>query len=172
MINDLYSKIGSILKEWCKNRASKNGDINYSPNNSEGDRFIGFSTQVIESILTPLEGSKIKWKRGVYILYQIDSKFDHKTRVDTVNISCVINNVGLSPSGKEFCEFLITTVGEDIKENWITKKLKTWNVRKCTENEELETIKADINSTLNSILENDIINFEREFLKPILKKNE
>jgi hypothetical protein len=170
MINDLYSKIGTILIEWCKNRASKNCDINFRANDSEGNRFIGFSTQVIESILPPLESSEIKWKNGVYILYVIDNKFNLKTRVDTVNISCVINNVGLSPSGKEFCELLITAAGKDIKENWITKKLKTWNVRKCKENEKLETIEDDINSTLNDILENDISNFEKEFFEPRLKK--
>lgn len=82
--------IGSLLSDWCKQRAEKDEGFVYRSGFDSTHRLIRFTTPVLQSLFVLPENQKGHWANGFAAMYEIHNA------PEGVTLSCTASSIGLS----------------------------------------------------------------------------
>ena len=86
--------IGSLLSDWCKQRAEKDEGFIYRSGFDSTHRVIRFTTPMLQSLFTLSENQKGYWANGNAAMYEIHNS------PEGVTLTCTVSTLGL---GKREC---------------------------------------------------------------------
>ena len=82
--------IGSLLSDWCKQRAEKDEGFIYRSGFDSSHRVIRFTTPMLQSLFILTENQKGYWANGYAAMYEIHNA------PGGVTLSCIASSIGLS----------------------------------------------------------------------------
>ena len=140
--------IGSLLSDWCKQRAEMDEGFIYRSSFDSAHRVIRFTTSMLQSLFALPENQKGHWANGLAAMYEIHNA------PEGVVLSCTASSIGLSKRDSMRMKALASACNAAESEN--TYCLARWN--NSNEAENINTL-TDV---LDQILEFEVAWFEAE----------
>ena len=86
MRNEIELRLqGSLLSDWCAQKAVQCGDFIYQRSFDSTHRIIRFSTKVLETLFPPLAAPRGHWNNGHALMYEI------RNEANGIALSCVVS---------------------------------------------------------------------------------
>ena len=140
--------IGSLLSDWCKQRAEKDEGFIYRSGFDSSHRVIRFTTPMLQSLFTLSENQKGYWANENAAMYEIHNS------PEGVTLTCTVSTLGL---GKRECARLQALAAAcDAAENKKTYRLAEWNI-----SDEVENVNS-LTEVLDQVLAFEVAWFESE----------
>ena len=140
--------IGSLLSDWCKQRAEKDEGFIYRSGFDSSHRVIRFTTPMLQSLFILTENQKGYWANGYAAMYEIHNA------PGGVTLSCIASSIGLSKRDSIRLKSLAAACNAE--ENKKVYCLARWNV-----SEEAENANA-LTEVLDQLLAFEVAWFEAE----------
>lgn len=112
--------IGSLLSDWCKQRAEKDESFIYRSGFDSTHRVIRFTTPVLQSLFALPENQKGHWTNGFAAMYEIHNA------PEGVTLSCTSSSIGLSK--RDSMRMRSLAVACNAEESKTVYCLAQWNV--------------------------------------------
>ena len=140
--------IGSLLSDWCKQRAEKEERFIYRSGFDSTHRVIRFTTPMLQSLFTLPETQKGHWANDNAAMYEIHNS------PEGVTLTCTASTSGLSKRECTRLQELVTACGAAEKNK--TYRLIEWNI-----SDEAEDVNS-LTEVLDQVLEFEVAWFEAE----------
>lgn len=147
--------IGSLLSDWCKQRAEKDEGFIYRSGFDSAHRVIRFTTPTLHSLFVLLESQKGYWANGNAAMYEIHNS------PEGVTLTCTASAAGLSK--RECARLQVLAAACGAVENKKTYRLAEWNI-----SDEAEGVNS-LAEVLDQVLTFEVAWFESELA--VWKKN-
>ena len=140
--------IGSLLSDWCKQRAEKDEGFIYRSGFDSSHRVIRFTTPMLQSLFTLSENQKGYWANGYASMYEIDNA------PEGVVLSCTVSSIGLSKRDNLRLKSLASACNAE-------ERKKTYCLARWSVSDEAENANA-LTEVLDQLLSFEISWFEAE----------
>lgn len=140
--------IGSLLSDWCKQRAEKDKGFIYRSGFDSVHRVIRFTTPMLQSLFTLPENQKGHGDNGNAVMYEIYNS------TEGVTLTCTASAAGLGK--REYTRLQALAAACGAVENKKAYRLAAWNI-----SDEAEGVNS-LTEVLDQVLEFEVAWFESE----------
>lgn len=140
--------IGSMLSDWCKQRAEKDDKFIYQSGFDSTHRVIRFATPMLKSLLALPQSEAGYWANGFAAMYEINND------AESVTLSCIASTAGLNKQECKRLQELAASCGAVRRKE--TYRLAEWNI-----SNEAENVNA-LTTILDQVMAFEVAWFEKE----------
>ena len=147
MRNEIELRLqGSLLSDWCAQKAAQCGDFIYQRSFDSTHRIIRFSTKVLDTLFPPLAALRGHWKNGRAMMYEI------RNEAKGIALSCVASPKELNQRDGKRMQALADACGTTLQGE--VYSLVSWDLSEGA---------ANINQVIEEL--NQVFDFELRFFE-------
>lgn len=147
MRNEIELRLqGSLLSDWCAQKAAQCGDFIYQRSFDSTHRIIRFSTKVLDTLFPPSAALRGHWKNGHALMYEI------RNEANGIVLSCVASPKELNQRDGKRMQALAVACGATLQDG--VYSLVSWDLSEGA---------ANINQVIEEL--NQVFDFELHFFE-------